>query len=165
MVKFDTSGGIGVMGFISPMDTRDSYAVIDPLYGIDGLRNVESIEELNSITEDRRRAGMIVGVSGGTYYYQLKEVEWVGNLSDWYELQINVLNIDKETPDGVVDGINKEFLLSHIPIIGSDHIYLNGLLQDSGIDEDYIIVNNLITFNVAPYPGMKIRCSYRYKNF
>ena len=43
MVKFNTSGGIGVMGFISPMDSRDTYAVVDPLYGIDGFRNVDAL--------------------------------------------------------------------------------------------------------------------------
>jgi hypothetical protein len=165
MSEFELVGGIGIMGFLSPMDTEDTYAVIDPLYGIDGLRNVDSVEDLNNISFERRRAGMIVGVSGGFSYYCLKDIIWSGQLSDWYELQLNILNIDRETPSGLIDGINKEFLLSHTPIMGSDHIYLNGLLQDSGIDEDYTINDNMITFNEAPYPGMKIKCSYRYKIF
>ena len=65
MSEFELVGGIGIMGFISPMDTEDTYAVIDPIYGIDGLRNVDTVEELNSISFERRRAGMIVGVNGG----------------------------------------------------------------------------------------------------
>jgi hypothetical protein len=28
------------MGFISQMDTNDTYAVIDQIYGVDGLRNL-----------------------------------------------------------------------------------------------------------------------------
>ena len=49
MADFSSVGGVGIMGFISPMDTRDTYAVIDPLYGIDGIRNVGSVEDLSRI--------------------------------------------------------------------------------------------------------------------
>ena len=34
MAEFSSYGGVGNMGFISPMDTLDTYAVIDPLFGI-----------------------------------------------------------------------------------------------------------------------------------
>lgn len=162
MVKFDTSGGIGVMGFISPMDTRDTYAVIDPIYGIDGLRNVETLEDLNSISEDRRRSGMIVGVSGGTVYYKLKNIEWLGSIEDWEEIDFTkIIHIDKETPIGVINGVNDTFELLNEPIPNSEHIYLNGLLQDSGIGEDYLISGKIITFINPPYTGMKLKCSYR----
>jgi hypothetical protein len=162
MAQFDLYGGVGIMGFISPMDTEDTYAVIDPIYGIDGLRNVPTINDLNEISFDRRRPGMIVGVEGGQIYYRLKDVEWVGDITDWIELDLNkVFFIDKETPTGVIDGINSIFYLSHEPIPNSDHLYLNGLLQDSGVSEDYIISGNTITFNESPLLGMKIRCSYR----
>jgi len=83
MSSFSLSGGVEVLGFISPTDTNDTYAVIDPLYGIDGWRNVNNIQELNSIPNLRRRAGMIVGVSGGTQYYKLKQSPWSGNTNDW----------------------------------------------------------------------------------
>ena len=43
MSDFNLRGGVGVMGYLSPMDTRDTYPVIDPIYGIDGLRNVDTI--------------------------------------------------------------------------------------------------------------------------
>jgi hypothetical protein len=162
MVKFDTNGGIGVMGFISPMDTRDTYAVIDPLYGIDGLRNVDTIEDLNTIPEDRRRSGMIVGVSGGTNYYKLKNVEWVGLIDDWIEIDFTkITHVDKEIPMGVIDGVNLTFELLYEPIPNSDHLYLNGLLQDSDEDGDYLINGKFITFLNPPYPGMKLKCSYR----
>ncbi len=162
MAQFDLYGGVGIMGFISPMDTEDTYAVIDPIYGIDGLRNVPTINDLNDISFDRRRPGMIVGVEGGQTYYKLKDVEWVGDITDWVELDLNkIYFIDKESPTGVINGINTIFNLSHIPIPNSDHLYLNGLLQDSGVTEDYTISGDVITFNEAPLVGMKIRCSYR----
>ena len=149
------------MGFISPMDTEDTYAVIDPTYGIDGLRNVDTIDELNSISFERRRSGMIVGVNGGETYYKLKNLNnWLFDISDWLEIDLTKITyVDKEIPSGIIDGINNSFVLNYTPIPGSEHIFLNGLLQDE--DEDYIINYDTIIFNEAPLTGMKIRCSYR----
>ena len=162
MSKFELLGGIGVMGFLSPMDTEDTYAVIDPIYGIDGLRNVDTIYDLISISPERRRPGMIVGINGGEVYYKLKDSIWSGDIADWLEIDFTkIYHIDKEQPIGVIDGSNVTFELSSTPIPNSEHVYLNGLLLDSGVYDDYIIIGNNITFNDAPFTGMKIRCSYR----
>jgi hypothetical protein len=83
MSSFSLSGGVEVTGYISPTDTNDTYPVIDPLYGIDGFRNVNLITDLNLIPEPRRRAGMVVGVSGGTTYYKLNSSPWNYAISDW----------------------------------------------------------------------------------
>jgi hypothetical protein len=83
MGSFSLSGGVEVIGFISPTDPLDEYPVIDPLYGIDGFRNVDLITDLDNIPDLRRRAGMVVGVSGGTKYYKLKQEPWVGDITDW----------------------------------------------------------------------------------
>ena len=137
MSRFELLGGVGIMGFLSPMDTQDTYAVLDPIYGIDGLRNVETIDDLNNISVERRRPGMIVGVNGGESYYKLKNTIWTGHLTDWTEIDLTkVVYIDKETPKGIMDGNNVNFTLSFNPIPGSEHIYLNGLLQDEGENED-----------------------------
>jgi len=83
MGSFSLSGGVEVFGFISPSNTSDQYPVIDPLYGIDGLRNVNLLSDLDSIPLLRRRAGMVVGVSGGTTYYKLNSPPWNSTISDW----------------------------------------------------------------------------------
>lgn len=83
MMSFSLSGGVEVVGFISPTNPLDTYPVIDPLYGIDGLRNVNNLTELNAIPNLRRRAGMVVGVSGGTQYYKLNPSPWTGTITDW----------------------------------------------------------------------------------
>ena len=83
MSSFSLSGGVEVFGFISPSDTTDTYPVIDPLYGIDGLRNVEFLSDLDNIPTLRRRAGMVVGVSGGTTYYKLNPGPWNNTITDW----------------------------------------------------------------------------------
>jgi hypothetical protein len=160
MTNFYKIGGVGVMGFISPMATDDTYAVIDPLYGIDGFRNVETINDMIEIPEERRRAGMIVGVDGGKQYYKLKDIEWEWDLSDWSEISFNnIIHIDKENPTGLIDDDNTIFQLSYEPILNSEHVYLNGLLQENG--EDYIIDGKSIIFSDSPMFGMRIRCSYR----
>ena len=83
MGSFSLSGGVEVIGFISPTDPLDEYPVIDPLYGIDGFRNVDLLSDLNNIPELRRRAGMVVGVSGGTEYYKLNPSPWNYDITDW----------------------------------------------------------------------------------
>lgn len=163
--EFDKSGGIGLLGYVSPMDTRDSYAVTDPVYGIDGLRNVATVNELNTIPFERRRAGMIVGVGGGENYYKLKNISnWIYDISDWDELNLKQNYSDKEIPVGSIDGVNTRFELLYSPQNGSDHLYLNGMLQESGEGTDYTVKGNIVTFGLAPEHGDRIRCSYRYKN-
>ena len=83
MMSFYLSGGVEVLGFISPTEPTDEYPVIDPLYGIDGFRNVNTLSDLNTIPSLRRRAGMVVGVSGGTEYYKLNPSPWNGSITDW----------------------------------------------------------------------------------
>ena len=162
MSKFELLGGVGIMGVLSPMDTRDTYAVIDPLYGIDGLRNVSTISEMVSIPVERRRAGMIVGVSEVDKFFKLKNVGWIGNLSDWDEIDLRkVTHIDKEIPTGVTDGINVTFELLHQPTPNSEHLYLNGVLQEKGEDLDYTLEGKTIVFSEPPFNGMRVICSYR----
>jgi len=83
MMSFSLSGGVEVYGFIAPTEITDEYPVIDPLYGIDGFRNVDTLNDLNNIPTLRRRAGMVVGVSGGTQYYKLNPQPWNGTITDW----------------------------------------------------------------------------------
>jgi len=159
MGEFELIGGVGIMGFISPMDTEDTYAVIDPIYGIDGLRNVDTIEDLNQISFERRRSGMIVGVEDGSHYYKLRPSPWEFDITDWVEIDFGKqISIDKEIPFGEVDNINTVFTLNFTPIDNSEHLYLNGLLQDY---DDYQISGSTITFFEPPFNGSKIKCSYR----
>jgi hypothetical protein len=159
MSSFELIGGVGIMGYLSPMDTEDRYAVIDPIYGIDGLRNVETLEHLNLIPEERRRAGMIVGVNGGDVYYKLKNISWTNEITDWVEIDFTKqIYVDKEIPQGIINGINTIFTINYLPITNSEHIFLNGLLQDN---DDYLMSGNTISFLEPPYPNSKIKCSYR----
>jgi hypothetical protein len=118
----EITGGTRVPGLITPTDTNDTYAVIDPIYGIDGLRNVTSIAEMNAIPNNRRRTGMQVGVttggtSGGTVYFILKPEPWSATTEDWVrtfeiksgETYYNVLHITElygSSPISVKDSLH-----------------------------------------------------------
>ena len=76
-------GSVQITGFIAPTSSGDTYATHDAYYGRDGLRNVDLESDLDSITDLRRKAGMIVGVSGGTKHYRLLPEPWSFTFSDW----------------------------------------------------------------------------------
>lgn len=69
--------------------------------------------------------------------------------------------VDRETPSGSVNGSNTAFTLANTPIAGSEHVFLNGLLQEPGGGNDYTISGAAITYLTAPLTGDKIRVSYR----
>jgi hypothetical protein len=84
-----------------------------------------------------------------------------------YNYQATSLYSYRETPYGVIDGVNKKFYLSYEPIEESEHIFINGLLSESGLTGDYVINGNEITFRYAPEDNGnytdKIICTYKYK--
>ena len=69
--------------------------------------------------------------------------------------------VDKEVPSGTIDGANVTYTLANTPIAGSEHIYLNGVLQESGAGNDYTITGATITYIVAILTGEKLRVTYR----
>ncbi len=80
--------GVKVTDIIEPLNTSDKYPVIDPIYGIDGLRCVSSLNDMYNIPLERRRAGMVVGVPGPfstiIYYKLIPGLSWsVGSSTDW----------------------------------------------------------------------------------
>jgi hypothetical protein len=68
--------------------------------------------------------------------------------------------ITRENPSGARDGINTDFTLSQLPLSNSEHVFLNGLLQDPGVSDDYTISGKIVTFNNAPISTDVIRVSY-----
>jgi hypothetical protein len=139
-----------ITGCVEPLNYTDSYPVIDPLWGIDGLRSVSSVSEMWDIPLERRRGGMIVGVQDTilnvTDYYTLKPgVTWsVGTLSvtDWDPLFIYGTgasaigvryNIANET---VVVAPNHQYLLYGNLTIGT-----SGVFQSYG---ETVIINGSI---------------------
>jgi hypothetical protein len=69
--------------------------------------------------------------------------------------------VDKEVPSGAINGANTAYTLANTPVAGSEHVYLNGILQESGAGNDYTISGASITYLAAPLTGEKLRVSYR----
>ena len=86
----------------------------------------------------------------------------LGKLASTYVVSGQTIStIDKEKPTGPIDGLNTNFQLQYEPFLGSEHVYLNGVLQENGYGLDYIIDGSTIVFFDPPIPGMRIVCSYR----
>jgi hypothetical protein len=79
-----------------------------------------------------------------------------------YVVNQNSIEVNGETPTGVLDGINRKFTLKQSPITGSDEIYLNGLRQTRNLD--YTITGQDIEFKWAPYENSNILCNYQVLN-
>jgi hypothetical protein len=69
--------------------------------------------------------------------------------------------IDKEIPTGLINGVNTIFTMANTAILGSEHLYRNGILQEEGAGNDYTISGATITFLTAPLTGDKLRVTYR----
>lgn len=86
----------------------------------------------------------------------------LGKIASTYVLSgQTITSFDKERPEGDIDGFNTIFSLKNEPLIGSEHVYLNGVLQEGGVGLDYIVDGKNIIFLDPPLPGMRILCSYR----
>lgn len=68
--------------------------------------------------------------------------------------------VASEALTGTLDGSNTVFTLSNTPIINSQTIYINGLMQDIG--DDYTISGNTVTFVIAPLAGSRPVANYQY---
>lgn len=68
---------------------------------------------------------------------------------------------DREVPSGAINGVNTTYTLAATPEAGSEHVYLNGVLQEPGAGNDYTIAGDTITYLSAPLTGDKILVSYR----
>ena len=73
-------------------------------------------------------------------------------------------SVVRETPSGDIDGFNDKFYLSKDPESGSESVFVNGLLTNSGGGDDYTIFLGTITFNAGSIPatGWSIKVNYCY---
>lgn len=67
-----------------------------------------------------------------------------------------------DTPEGLVDGENSIFILLQTPVPGTEHVFLNGILQQPGASGDYTLNDNLVVFNEPPPADSLIACDYSF---
>jgi hypothetical protein len=69
-----------------------------------------------------------------------------------------VEDVGTEIPVGEIDGVNCIFKLESAPLLGSEYVYLNGVMQRRGID--YEITNEYFTLIEPPFAGESLLCRY-----
>lgn len=67
---------------------------------------------------------------------------------------------NREIPTGTVDGLNAVFTLAHTPQSGTETVFMNGLAQHPGVDNDYTISGPTITFVLPPPSGTGLAVTY-----
>ena len=68
--------------------------------------------------------------------------------------------VKREVPVGAVDGVNVTFTLANTPKVGTEDVFVNGVLQESGVGNDYTISGGTITILYELIPSDKLRVSY-----
>ena len=68
--------------------------------------------------------------------------------------------VTREIPSGSINGSNTQFTLSNTPNIGSEQVFLNGALLNTGANSDYVIDGTTLTFTIAPQTGDVILVNY-----
>jgi hypothetical protein len=69
--------------------------------------------------------------------------------------------VTRETPTGTINGVNATFTLVNTPLVNTEEIYLNGLLQEPGAGNDYNISGATITMLNIPATGDRLRVNYQ----
>jgi hypothetical protein len=72
----------------------------------------------------------------------------------------NAVTVGPISPVGLVDGINREYTLPHVPLVGTLQVYYNGLLQKQGETYDYLEADRVVEFNQPPHEGSTITVIY-----
>jgi hypothetical protein len=66
----------------------------------------------------------------------------------------------RETPSGTINGVNVTFTLANTPLVGTEMIFLNGLLLEPLAGNDYTISGATVTMLSAPLTGDRIKACY-----
>jgi len=170
---------IPVSGLITPIFLQDQYPVIDPIYGIDGLRNLDSLTTMFNLPIPLRRSGMVVGIpdliSNTTNYYKLKPqgngVTWsVGDTTNWDTFigaigsySLTKYNISNETIDVPSDYM---YVVYGNLTIGTNGVFrnhgrtviINGTISTTG-NGTYSNFNDLRVLNLASQNKYTGTCS------
>jgi len=155
---------IPVSGLLSPISSTDNYPIIDPAFGIDGLRNVSSTQSMYDIPLGKRRQGMVVGVpiNNTTGYFKLKPegngVTWsVGDVTNWDSFLVSPsasIPIKYEVINETIDIPSGYMYLIH----GNLNIGATGVINNNG--RVVIINGDLFTSSNGQFNGTYTTASF-----
>ncbi len=94
------------------------------------------------------------------------DITVVADKRAWLDIEIGATGLvaaDFVTREDVTfdfDGVDTTGDLANTPVVGTEEVYLNGILQNEGGSDDYTISGVTITFNAAPQSGDEVLVSY-----
>jgi hypothetical protein len=133
---------------------------INYIYTLQGipLSNSEQVY-LNGVLQKRGTVGDYTVVEKRLYFV---EPPMVGStITCTYSTSSNTERRG-EIPVGDIDGENEVFILHQNPANGTEHVFLNGILQQPGLTGDYTLEGNTLIFNEAPAAGSVVICDYNF---
>jgi len=72
----------------------------------------------------------------------------------------SAITVGPLAPAGLVDGINSDYTLPHVPLTGTLQVYYNGLLQKQGENYDYLEADRVVSFGEPPHAESTITVIY-----
>lgn len=141
--------GTNIAAGIAPFTTDDTYATHDSKYGKGGWREVDTITERDSISQDRRSIGMAVHVLENQTVYTLKG----GTTNDKWSI-LNLPSIDpyksfiyeQALPSNRWEVSHKLGRYPSVTVVDSAGTTVEGDIQ-------YIDNNNIVIEFSAPFTG------------
>lgn len=99
----ETIGGTNVPNRIVPYTTDDTYATHDEQYGRGGYRAVATVDEMNAISTERRKDGMLVKVIATNTFYTLKNNKFVEeNFTGTGGATLKYIQVDRTQLDAII---------------------------------------------------------------
>jgi hypothetical protein len=134
-----------------------------PVGQIDGVNLIFYLDSSPITGSEKVYLNGLLQKNGGDYTINENIITFEDSPTDTSQIVCSYSTISKievlnETPVGSIDNINYVYTLKYFPDTGTDHIYLNGLLQKNG--EDYTIIDNFLSFIEAPRVLSIITCNY-----
>lgn len=68
-----------------------------------------------------------------------------------------------ESPFGMRDGVNQNFLLAHLPLPSASLMFFyNGQLMEQGPGSDYVVSGSVVNLNFLPRSGSNVWATYPF---